>query len=81
MSRILLDTNVFMWMMNYPLTQLPSAVLEVITSQDVQLCVSVATPWEMAIKVSIGKLHLGKSIQEIMRGYEQLLEFLPITAK
>lgn len=78
-SRILIDTQAFIWMMNAS-NRLSVAALHSITLPNVQLCVSIATPWEMAIKVSIGKLRLGKPIQEIVEKYGTLLHFLPIQA-
>ena len=56
--RFLLDTHTLLWYWwNHP--QLSSNVLQIIRDSNVQKLVSLVTPWEVAIKVSLGKLDIG----------------------
>ncbi len=63
MSELLLDTHVFIWFTeNSP--KLPIAIREEIESAD-RVYLSIASLWEIAIKLSIGKLALQVVYQEI----------------
>ena len=53
--RLLLDTHVVLWWLNDGL-QLNQKVRGLIASRSAELFVSVATPWEVAIKHRLGKL-------------------------
>ena len=78
--RVLLDTQAFIWLTDSP-EVLPHNVVQIITDVRTNLLVSIATPWEMAIKKSIGKLATRHSVQEFMALYDDVITFLPITAK
>jgi PIN domain nuclease of toxin-antitoxin system len=52
----LLDTHTFLWILNTP-EVLPARVQKIYEDYSVTLLVSIATPWEMAIKVATGKLN------------------------
>lgn len=57
MTRLLLDTHLVLWWLNDdPL--LPAPVVERVRSPDAEVFVSQASLWEMAIKVSIGRLQV-----------------------
>jgi PIN domain nuclease of toxin-antitoxin system len=64
---ILLDTNAFLAMIDVG-KPLPQKAYSMIDAGNCFL--SIATPWEMCIKNSLGKLHLRASIQEIMQRHE-----------
>ncbi len=51
----LLDTHTFLSILNTP-EALPTQVLKIAMDRSAVLLVSIATPWEMAIKVASGKL-------------------------
>ena len=51
----LLDTHTFLWILNTP-EVLPARVQSIVTDRSASLLISIATPWEIAIKVAIGKL-------------------------
>lgn len=55
--RLLLDTHVFLWLQDEPEKVSPSA-REVCESGESELFLSVASIWEMQIKLSQGKLRL-----------------------
>lgn len=51
----LLDTQMFLWILSTP-ELLPPQVQSIVMDPSAVLLISVATPWEMAIKVASGKL-------------------------
>jgi PIN domain nuclease of toxin-antitoxin system len=51
----LLDTHTFLWILNTP-EALPAQVQSIVNDRSATLLISIATPWEMAIKVACGKL-------------------------
>ena len=55
--KLLLDTQCFLWWFTEP-ERINSAAIEQIVSEDNELFFSVASAWEIAIKVGIGKLPL-----------------------
>jgi PIN domain nuclease of toxin-antitoxin system len=59
--RLLLDTHAFLWFIanDARLTSLARGLLE---DESHDLLLSTASIWEIAIKISIGKLHLGGPI-------------------
>jgi PIN domain nuclease of toxin-antitoxin system len=59
----LLDTHTFIWILNTP-EMLPSGVQGIVEDRCATLMVSIATPWEMAIKVVSGKLNAGDILDD-----------------
>ncbi|MBI2567480.1 MAG: type II toxin-antitoxin system VapC family toxin [Candidatus Schekmanbacteria bacterium] len=61
----LLDTHTFLWMRHAPdrLGEKAHAVCGEVNSE---LVMSLASAWEMAIKLSIGKLRLHETLREIL---------------
>ena len=57
MTRLLLDTHLLLWWLNGN-PQLPQAVVELVQAPEAEVFVSQASLWEMAIKVSIGRLQV-----------------------
>ena len=57
MTRLLLDTHLVLWWLNGD-ARLPQPVLERVQAPEAEVFVSQASLWEMAIKVSIGRLQL-----------------------
>jgi PIN domain nuclease of toxin-antitoxin system len=56
-TRVLLDTHLVLWWLNDD-PRLPLGVLERLRAPDVEAFVSQASLWEMAIKVSLGRLQV-----------------------
>jgi PIN domain nuclease of toxin-antitoxin system len=56
-TRLLLDTHLVLWWLNGD-PQLPQAVLERVQAPEAEVFVSQASLWEMAIKVSTGRLQV-----------------------
>lgn len=57
MSGYLLDTHVWLWLISKP-EKLPSEFVDEVRSPTVELFLSAASAWELAIKHSIGKIAL-----------------------
>jgi PIN domain nuclease of toxin-antitoxin system len=61
---LLLDTHAFLWFLSDD-SRLPSEVCKIIQS-DEDVYISIASFWEIAIKSSLGKLQIPKSVSQIM---------------
>ncbi len=57
MSRLLLDTHLVLWWLNGD-PRLPHPVVERVRAPEAEVFVSQVSLWEMAIKVSIGRLRV-----------------------
>lgn len=68
-EQFLLDTHTFLWMASAP-DRLGPAARSKIESSAVDLLLSVASVWEMAIKSSLGKLSLEEPLGDFLQ--EQL---------
>ena len=78
MGRFLLDTHVFLWLVQGD-PQLSERAKSVISEDTNQLNFSVVSIWEIAIKLNIGKLTIEHSIEDIYTLLAQLkIEVLPI---
>jgi PIN domain nuclease of toxin-antitoxin system len=63
--KLLLDTHVFIWWFNEP-EKLSKKVLTACEDNKNELTLSVASIWEMQIKVQLGKLRLTHSIKDLI---------------
>jgi len=59
--RYLVDTHTFLWAVLSP-EKLTDRVRSIFADREAELLLSIATPWEMAIKAGIGKLEDGAEI-------------------
>lgn len=77
--KLLLDTHAILWFW-WDDPRLGSQAREDIVNASNQKLVSIATPWEVAIKVSLKKLDLGGPFPGFFREYMQrsFLEWLPL---
>jgi PIN domain nuclease of toxin-antitoxin system len=76
--RLLLDTHAFIWWDREP-GKLSDRVHAFCQDERNALCLSFASIWEMQIKLGIGKLHFGRSLELVVE--DQVangLEILPI---
>lgn len=64
MSRLLLDTHIWLWSMESPERVAPPVRSAVLAADDVVL--SVASVWEVGIKHSIGKLPLNGGVRPLV---------------
>lgn len=77
--RLLLDTHAFLWFIEGSLN-LSSKARDLIEDQNNQRYLSIASLWEMSIKVSIGKLDIGMTFAELVQHevYDNAIELLEI---
>jgi PIN domain nuclease of toxin-antitoxin system len=54
--KYLLDTHTYLWYRSSP-RFLPASILSLLTDTSHEMIISIATPWELAIKTGIGKLN------------------------
>ncbi len=64
--KLLLDTNVFIWLNDAP-DRVREAVLTTIANPDNDLFLSLTSIWEMQIKIQLGKLELSDDLPDILR--------------
>lgn len=62
---LLLDTHTWLWLLHEP-EELTAHALSAVTAGDASLHLSVASLWEIAIKVSVHKLTLASSVQSFL---------------
>ncbi len=69
--KVLLDTHAFLWAVDAS-SHLSKKAIQVFESDQNELFLSAASVWEMAIKVSLGRLELPKTVNNFVA--EQLAE-------
>ncbi len=67
MNRYLLDTHTFIWWVEDSPKLSPTAN-KIISNLENECSLSLASAWEMAIKISIGKLKLATSLKRFITG-------------
>ena len=77
--RLLLDTHTLIWLLNGD-AALSSAALDAISDGRNEKLLSIGSPWEITIKVGLGKLTLRQSLHEFLTLIEQTrtIQLLPI---
>ena len=77
---LLLDTHTLIWFINGDSYSLPVKVINKIKNLDNQCFISIASLWEIAIKIKLDKLSLISDFDKIS-GFlsENQIEILPIT--
>jgi PIN domain nuclease of toxin-antitoxin system len=74
----IIDTQSFIWYVEDD-SKLPARIKAMMEKAGVYLLLSVASLWEITIKVSLGKLRLSSSLQDTFTGIEKNgFEILPI---
>jgi len=75
--RLLLDTHILLWMLGSP-DILPAKARSITEDDSAILFLSIATPWEMAIKTASGKLDATRILEDFeavtFRGRFTILE-------
>ena len=64
MTQLLLDTHIFIWYLTDD-PKLGSALSNHLENPENELFISIASLWEIAIKVNVGKLNLGCPFAEL----------------
>lgn len=76
--RILIDTQAFIWFVEND-NQLPLKIKKLLEDPSNAIIISIASLWEMAIKISLDKLQLSCGIEEMIdKIYHNGFEILPI---
>jgi PIN domain nuclease of toxin-antitoxin system len=77
--RLLLDTHAFLWMGDSP-ERLGAAAREALLDPSHRAALSLASVWEMAIKIGLGKLTLSTSLDALVAAgmTRARIELLPI---
>jgi PIN domain nuclease of toxin-antitoxin system len=68
--KLLLDTHAFIWWFDEPEKLSPSA-LALLADSDNDLVLSVASIWEMQIKIQLGKLKFTVPLRELIEAQKQ----------
>jgi PIN domain nuclease of toxin-antitoxin system len=68
--RLLLDTHIFIWWADQP-ERLSPAALSALEDGANELVLSVASVWEMQIKIQLGKLKLSLPLKEIVKNQQE----------
>ncbi len=76
MKGLLLDSHVLLWWLEDP-ENISATARDQISSAESSVFVSIAAPWELAIKENAGKLRTPSDLQD--RLTENRFELLPIT--
>lgn len=69
--RLLLDTHIFIWWADQPEKLSPSA-LSALEDEANELLLSVASVWEMQIKIQLGKLKLSLPLKELVKNQQEI---------
>lgn len=68
--KLLLDTHVFIWWADQP-EKLSPAALSALKDEANELLLSVASVWEMQIKIQLGKLKLSLPLKELVKNQQE----------
>lgn len=66
-KRLLLDTNVVVWLLLGDRTRFPDPVLVALVDERNELLVSAVSVWEIAVKRSRGKLRISDAWSTVLR--------------
>ena len=67
--KLLLDTHIFIWWADHP-EKLSPAALSALEDETNELVLSVASVWEMQIKIQLGKLKLSLPLKELVKNQQ-----------
>ena len=78
--KLLLDTHIFIWWADQP-EKLSNAVLSALEDEANELLLSVASVWEMQIKIQLGKLKLRLPLKALVKNQQETndLTVWPVT--
>ena len=78
--KLLLDTHIFIWWADQPEKLSPDA-LSALKDEANELLLSVASVWEMQIKIQLDKLKLSLPLKDLLKNQQETndLTVLPIT--
>lgn len=68
--KVLLDTHTFIWLDTLP-EKLSKMAMDICQNVDNQLYLSIASVWEMQIKIQLGKLNLRVPLADMLKVQQQ----------
>src|SRR6267143_4659819 len=68
--KLLLDTHIFIWWADQP-ERLSQAALSALEDEANELLLSVASVWEMQIKIQLGKLKLSLPLKDLIKNQKE----------
>ena len=68
--KLLLDTHIFIWWADQP-ESLSQAALSALEDEANELLLSVASVWEMQIKIQLGKLKLSLPLKDLVKNQQE----------
>lgn len=74
-KRYLLDTHIFIWGDSEP-ERLSAVAVDIINNPNHQIYLSLASLWEMQIKLQLGKLSLSLPLPQLIQDIEQSQNFI-----
>jgi PIN domain nuclease of toxin-antitoxin system len=75
--RVLLDTQAFLWWLS-DARRLTDRALEVVGDPGTEVCVSVASAWEIAIKTQLGRIEFDGPVEEYVPAQLRHHGFVPL---
>lgn len=77
--KLLLDTHTFIWW-TIQKARLSAAALAAMQNQQNELLLSIASLWEMQLKIQLGKLHFNLPLPQLIEDQQRVngLQLLPI---
>ena len=78
--KLLLDTHIFIWWADQP-ERLSQSALSALEDEANELLLSVASVWEMQIKIQLGKLKLSLRLKDLVKNQQETndLTVSPVT--
>lgn len=78
--KLLLDTHIFIWWADHP-EKLSATALAALEDESNELLLSVASVWEMQIKIQLGRLTLSLPLREVLKTQQETndLTISPVT--
>lgn len=78
--KLLLDTHVFIWWSDEP-EKLSDRSLEAFQNTENSLILSIASVWEMQIKIQLGKMRLNHTLSYLIENQQNInkIQILPVT--
>ncbi len=73
--KLLLDTHIFIWWADQP-EKLSPAALSTLEDEANELLLSVASVWEMQIKIQLGKLKLSLPLKELVKNQQEINDLM-----
>ena len=68
--KLLVDTHIFIWWADQP-ERLSQAALSALEDEANELLLSVASVWEIQIKIQLGKLKLSLPLKELIKNQQE----------